>query len=230
VKVLVIDDDPQVIRDISFCLKVRYQDAMIVSVGQGLEGIEMVETEAPDLVMVDSSPPDIDIMKLISCIREFSDVPLVVLSEEQSETQRASTLETGADEYVTKPLSPIDLLARVAALLRRAYALGFSAERSLNIQGKLVVNFSTHEVLLRGQHVRLTPIEFKLLSELARHENKVVSHRSLLEKVWGPEYVGDSDLIKKHIYRLRLKLHPDSSAPQLIFSERGTGYRFVRPG
>jgi DNA-binding response OmpR family regulator len=202
---------------------------MIVSVAQGQKGIEMIETEEPDLVMVDSSLPGIDTADLVSSIREFSDVPLIVLSEELSEMERARILEVGADEYVNKPLSPIDLLARVRALLRRAYALGFKTEPPLNIKGELTINLTTHEVLLRGERVKLTPIEFQLLSELARNENKVVSHRFLLQKVWSSGYDGDSDLVKKHIYRLRLKLNHNSSAPQMIFNERGVGYRFVTP-
>lgn len=228
-KVLVIEDNETVVRDISFCLQVRYPDVMVVSVAQGQKGIEMVETEEPDLVMVDSSLPGIDTADLVSSIREFSDVPLIVLSEELTEMERARILEVGADEYVTKPLSPIDLLARVRALLRRAYALGFKTEPPLSIKGELTINLTTHEVLLRGERVKLTPIEFQLLSELARNENKVVSHRFLLQKVWSSGYDGDSDLVKKHIYRLRLKLNHNSSAPQMILNERGLGYRFVTP-
>jgi DNA-binding response OmpR family regulator len=118
-KALLIEDNRQVVRDITFCLQVRYPEAVVVSVDKGLRGVEMAETESPDLVMVDSSLPDIDTLDLVSKIREFSDVPLLILSGSESDMDRAKGLEAGADEYVAKPFSPIELLARVKALLRR---------------------------------------------------------------------------------------------------------------
>jgi len=119
VKVLVIENNQQVTRDISFCLQVRYPEVSVVSVVEGQKGIEMVETESPDLVMIDSSLPDINTFGLVSKIREFSDVPLIILCEAETEMDRARGLEAGADEYVAKPFSPIELLARIRALLRR---------------------------------------------------------------------------------------------------------------
>ena len=118
-KVLVIEDNQQVIRDLAFCLQVRYPEVIIVSVAEGQKGIEMVEDESPDLVMVDSSLPDIDTLDLVSNIREFSDVPLIILSEAETDMDRARGLEAGADEFVTTPFSHIEFLARVRALLRR---------------------------------------------------------------------------------------------------------------
>jgi len=229
VKVLVIEHNQQVVRDISFCLHVRYPEAIIVSVAEGLKGIDMVETEAPDLVMVDSSLPDIDTLDLISKIREFSDVPLFILSEAETDMDRARGLEAGADEYVTKPFSPIELLAKVKALLRRTQGLGFKSERSVSFGGKLTINFTTHEVLVSGKLVKLTPIEYDLLSELVRNEGRVLTHRVLLEKVWGSEYANDCSFVKKYIYRLRSKLEPDARKPQMLLIERGVGYKFVRP-
>jgi len=227
-KVLVIEDNEQVIRDLSFCLQVRYPEAIIVSVAEGAKGIEMVETESPDLVMVDSSLPDIDTLDLVSKIREFSDVPLIILSEAETDMDRARGLEAGADEYVTKPFSPIELLARVRALLRRTQRIGFKRERLLSVGSELTINFSTHEVLVSGKRVKLTPIEYNLLSELARNEGRVLTHHALLEKVWGSEYTNDPSFVKKYIYRLRSKLEPNASDPQLLLTERGVGYKFVR--
>jgi len=229
VKVLVIEDNRQVIRDISFCLRVRYPEVMVVSVVEGPKGIDMVETESPDLVMVDSSLPDIDTLDLVSKIREFSDVPLIILCEAETDMDRAKGLEAGADEYVTKPFSPIELLARVRALLRRTQGLGFKPERLVSIGGELTINFTTREVILSGMRVKLTPIEYHLLSELVRNEGRVLTHRVLLEKVWGSEYTDDFSFVKKYIYRLRSKLEPDASKPQMLLTERGVGYKFVRP-
>ena len=189
----------------------------------------MVETESPDLVMVDSSLPDMDTLDLVSKIREFSDVPLIILSDAETDMDRARGLEAGADEYVTKPLSPIEFLARVRALLRRTQGLGFKPERliSIGIGGELTINFTTHEIFLSGKQVKLTPIEYHLLSELARNEGRVVTHHALLEKVWGSEYASDSSFVKKYIYRLRCKLEPDASDPQMLLTERGVGYKLV---
>jgi len=226
VKVLIIEDNRQVIRDVSFCLRVAYPEVVIVSVAEGAKGIEMVETESPDLVMADSSLPDIDTLDLVDQIREFSDVSLVILSEAETDIDRARGLEAGVDEYVTKPFSPMELLARVRALLRRTQGLGFKPQRMVSI-GKLSINFATYEVFLSGNQVKLTPIEYQLLSELVRNEGRVLTHRSLIEKIWGPEYVGDFSLTKRHIYRLRQKLHDDPDNPRMIHTERGVGYKFI---
>jgi len=229
VKVLAIEDNQQVVRDISFCLEVRYPEVIVVSVAEGSKGIEMVETESPDLVMVDSHLPDIDTLGLVSKIREFSDVPLIILSEAETDMDIARGLEAGADEYVTKPFSPMELLARVRALLRRTQGLGFKPERLVSIGGELTINFTTREVFLSGKRVKLTPIEYGLLSELVRNENRVLTHRALLQKVWGSEYASDYSFVKKYIYRLRSKLQPDGSKPQMLVTDRGVGYRFIRP-
>ena len=228
-KVLVLEDNQQVVKDISFCLEVRYPEVIVVSVAEGPKGIEMVETESPDLVMVDSSLPDVDTLDLVRNIREFSDVPLIILSEAQTDIDRARSLEAGADEYVIKPFSPIELLARVRALLRRTQGFGFKPERMVSIGNELTINFATHEVFLSGKRVKLTPIEYHLFSELVRNEGRVLTHRALLEKVWGSEYANDCSFVKKYIYRLRSKLEQDASKPQMLLAERGIGYKLIRP-
>ena len=225
---LVVEDDRKVIGDISLCLKVRYSEVTIVSAAEGLKGIEMVETESPDLVMVDSSLPDIDALDLIERIREFSDVPLIMLCEVDTDMDRAKGLEAGADEYIIKPFGPIELLAHIRALLRRTQGLGFKPGRLVSI-GELTINFATHEAFLSGRRVKLTPVEYNLLSELVRNEGRVLTHRVLMEKVWGSEYTDEFSFIKKYIYRLRSKLESDASKPQMILTERGIGYRFIKP-
>ncbi len=228
-KVLVIEDDKRVVSDITFSLRLRYPEAVVVSVGVGTKGIDMVETEAPDLVVADSSLPDMDILHLISEIRRFSDVPLFVLSEAETDIDRAKGLEAGADEYVKKPFSPVELLATVQALLRRTRGTGFKAERLVFLDGQLTINFTSREVIRSGKLIKLTPIEYSLLSELVRNEGRVLTHRTLLEKVWGTEYAADYSFIKKYICRLRSKLEADASKPQMLRIERGVGYKFVRP-
>ena len=226
-KVLVIEEDKRVIRDISFCLKIRYPEISVVPVDGGAKGIELVETELPDLVIVDSTTTDIEIPDLVAKIREFSDVALIILSEAETEFDRAKGFEAGVDEYVTKPFSPIELLARVRALLRRTQGQGFKPERLVANGGRLIINFVTHEVLLSGKQVKLTPIEYELLSELVRNEGRVLTHRSLIDKLWGSEYVNDLRFTKRYIHSLRKKLNDDPENPQLIHTERGVGYKFI---
>ena len=227
-KVLVIESDQRVVRDVILCLNVRYPGATVIPIAEGAKGIEMVETEEPDLVMVDSSLPDIDSLDLIGKIREFSNVPMLILSEAQTDMDRTRELEAGADEYVTKPFNHIELLVRVIALLRRTQGLGFKPEPIVSINSQITINFATHEVLLSGNQVKLTPIEYKLLSHLVRNGGRVLSHRALLEKVWGPEYTNDHSFVKKYIYRLRCKLESDANKPRMLVTERGVGYRFVK--
>ncbi len=188
----------------------------------------MIETEWPDVVMASSSLPDMAIVDLVSKIRDFSDVPLIILSQAETDTDRAKGLEAGADEYITKPFSPMEFLARVRALLRRTQGLGFKQGHVATLGGELSMDFDTHEVLLSGERVKLTPIEYHLLVELVRSEGRVLTHRNILDKVWGSEYDNDTSAIKKYIYRLRCKLECDASKPQMLLTERGIGYRFVR--
>ncbi len=228
-KVLVIEDKQQVIRDITFCLQVRYPEATIISVAEGRKGMEMIETELPDLVLVDFSLPDINTLDLVNKIREFSDVSLIILSEAETDINIAKGLEAGADEYIIKPFSPIEFLAKVKAVLRRTQGLGFKPVHSVSF-GELRINFNTQEVFLSGKQVKLTPIEYHLLAQLVRNEGRVLTHSNLLEKVWGSEYESDRSSIKKYIYRLRSKLEHDVSNPQMLLTERGVGYRFIKPG
>ena len=200
----------------------------IVEADHGVWGMEMVETESPDLVMVDDSLPDIDTLELVGKIRDFSDVPLIILSEGATDIETARGLEAGADEYIPKPFSPIELLARVKALLRRTGGQ-FAKQDCVCCSGNnLSINYNTREVFCFGKLVKLTPIEYRLLTELVRNEGRVLSHSFLLEKAWGSEYVDDSSFVKKYVYRLRQKIEPDSQEPQMLLTERGIGYRFAK--
>jgi len=227
-KALVIDVDSQTVKDVAFCLQVRYPDITVVTVAEGQRGIELLETESPDIVLVSSSLLDISTVELIRKIRDFSDVGLIVLSEKQTDLERAQQLEMGADEYVIKPFSPIEFLAKISALLRRVNGLGFKPQRLVSIGSELAINFGTREAFLSGERLNLTPTEYQLLSELVRNEGKVLTHGTLLAKVWGSEYADDPSFVKKYVHRLRSKIEPDASNPRMIINERGVGYRFVR--
>jgi len=227
-KFLLIDDDQQVVRDLALCLQVRYPQSVVISADNGDKGLEMLETERPDLVIAAFSLPDIEILDLINMIREFSDVPLVILSEAETDMDRARGLETGADEYIHKPFNPIELLAKIKALLRRTSGTGFGLGNDVYSTGKITMNTATHEVLVSGQQMRFTPTEFRFLLELVKNEGKILTHRRLLEKVWGPEYSGDCTFTKRYVHRLRQKLGDDPDNPMIIRTERGVGYMLMR--
>jgi DNA-binding response OmpR family regulator len=228
VKALMIDDDEQSIKDVAFCLQVRYPDTNIITVSEGRRGIELIGTESPDIVLIGSSLPDISTVELIRGIRKNSDVGLIVLAEKQTDLERAEELEIGADEYVIKPFSPIEFLAKINALLRRINGLGFKAQRVVTIGDELVINFNTREVFHSGKRVNLTPLEYQLLAELIKNEGRVLTHGTIMEKVWGAEYVDDPSFVKKYVYRLRTKIETDASNPRMIINERGVGYRFAK--
>ena len=226
-KVLVIGDN-EVVKNISFYLQLRWPDAIMVSAAEGSKGIELVEAEAPDLVMADFSLPDMNGLELVGNVCEFSNVPVIILVGQETEMERARVLEVGADDYITKPFSAIDVLAKVNALLRRTHAVGFQRGRMPLVSGDLTISLSTREVFLSGKPVKLTPHEYDLLLQLVRNEGRVLTHRMLLEKVWGPEYAEDCGFIKKYIYCLRQKLSNDAAHPGRIVTERGVGYKFIK--
>ena len=226
-KVLLIGDDQKVMKHISFSLHLRWPNTTVVSAAVGSRGIELTKAESPDVVMVDFSLPDMSCADLVTRIREFSYVPLIVLMGEESEMDRAELLEAGADEYFVKPFSPTDVQARVNALLRRTRGEGFKPGHLPFVAGNLEINFATRQVFVSGVPVELSPLEYDLLCELVTNEGRVLTHRALLEKVWGPEYVSDLPLVKDLMYRLRKKLGCGENHRQLIRSERGVGYKFM---
>ena len=226
-KVLIIEDDQRIVNNISFCLEVGYKNITLFPANNEPKALEIALTETPDLVIMDVSLLNLDILGLIRKIRESSDVPIIILSEAETDMDRARGLEAGADEYISKQFSPIELIARCRALLRRCQKSVFTAEHPVYIDG-LAIDFRTRDVSLAGQPVKLTPTEYGLLSELVKNTGRVVTNRDLLLKVWGTEYIGDQNLIKTYIYRLRSKLEPVNGTAPRILSERGIGYRLIQ--
>jgi two-component system, OmpR family, KDP operon response regulator KdpE len=226
-KSVIISNEERVTKDITLCLQVRYPDVGVVNITEGPSGIEFIEKESPDLVLVDCSLPDMRPVDMITTIREFSDVALIALCSIQTELERAELLEKGADEYIVIPFSPIEFLSIVGALLRRTLKLGFKAARTISI-GSLTIDFNSREVLSSGKRIHLTPIEYNLLSELVRNQGNVLPNALLLEKIWGSDYGDGQAFVKKYVHRLRTKLEVDSDCPRLIVNERGVGYKFVK--
>lgn len=224
-KVLIVEDSPEVVKSLNLCFKVSSPEIEVVSTSQGAQAIELVETEAPDVVILDLGLPDMDGIDVLKEIRRFSDTPVIILTVKDTEMDRVSGLDAGADDYITKPFSPLDLLARVRAVLRR-HRGEWAEETPPFVAGNLVVNFDSRQVLLGGKPVNLTPTEHSLLCYLVRHRNRVASHRSILRDVWGEGY--DVNSLKTYIAQLRRKLQDTGAgATRMIVSVRGVGYKFA---
>ena len=225
-KILLIEDNPSIVDTVSLCLQMRWQDATIVSSPEGVKGAEMVETENPDMVLLDLGLPDVDGLTVLREIRTFSEVPIVILTVRGEEQDKVVGLERGADDYVVKPFNPGELLARVQAVLRRAKAFPSHNESPLTV-GDITIDFGMRKVMVRGQEVKLTPIEHNLLYLMARNAGRTLSHEFLLSKVWGEEYVSSLNYLKVYVQRLRNKLEKDPKNPALIITQRG-GYLLAR--
>ncbi len=225
-KVLAIEDDPDILEVMSLSFRMGWPQATLISTQKGSTGVEMVETENPDLVLLDLLLPDMNGFEVLSEIRAFSNVPVIIVSVKVEEMERVRGLEMGADDYVCKPFSYMELLARVRAVLRRG---GAEEDPNLPIifdNGGLVINFRSQEVKLSQNEISLTPIEYRLLCQLALNNGKTVSHQSLIEKVWGQEYLNTPGVLKVHIHRLRRKLGDNPDNPQLITTVPRRGYKF----
>jgi two-component system KDP operon response regulator KdpE len=227
-KVLIIENDRLTAKDILLCLKMRYPGLSYVLATEGKTGIEMIETELPDIVLLSSHLPDMDTIALVGSIREFSDVPILMISEPQTDMDRARCLEAGVDEYVNKPLNAIVLLSVTNALLRRTYGITTKPENIVIIDGDLTIDLNKHEVYRSDSQIHLTPIEFDLLAMFVKNSGRILSHRILLQRVWGSEYISDMSYLKKYIYRLRSKLEPEPERPKMLITERGLGYKLVK--
>jgi len=228
-KFLVIEDNPDIVDTVSLCFELRWPEVEIISAVEGGQGLKLFKAESPDVIILDLGLPDMDGFDVLKKVRSSSNVPVVILTVRGDEMDKVKGLELGADDYITKPFSHIELLARIKAVLRRTRLPEFkTGEKPFRSPG-LTIDFSTRTVTVRGQPISLTPIEYNLLHYLVVNEGTVLTHWALLEKVWGEEYTDSSEYLKVYIQRLRNKLEADPSNPRLLISERGIGYKFVRP-
>jgi len=224
-KVLVVDDEPDVARLISVSLGMQQPNWEMVAASDGEEALAAVEREQPALVLLDVGLPDMDGFQVLQQIRLFSDVPVVMLTVHDDELSKVRGLELGADDYITKPFSHLELLARVRAVLRRTQTLPLVHEEPF-VSGDLSVDFARREVTRRGEPVPLTATEYRLLYHLVRNAGQVLTHETLLARVWGREYTDEINYLKVHISRLRAKLEDDPRNPQHILTEHRVGYWF----
>jgi len=224
-KALVIGGSEESIETISLILKVRWRDLVVLHVAESGEALELARSEQPDIVMLhlDSASPGC--FDLISQIRRFSNLPVIVLSDIGNVVDKVRALEIGADDWISRDCMPMEFIAKVNAILRRSYPHSNNHLSSF-FNGRLSINYAAHEVCMLGKRVNLTPTEYKILYQLVRHEGSVVSCTDLLRSVWGADYEADPEFVKKYIYRLRCKLEEDPAKPQLIVTERGAGYLY----
>ena len=225
-KILVIDDDPDIVEAITLSFGLQWPEAVVLSARDGAEAYTSFIRENPDVVLLDIALPDTDGFDVLRWVRERSDVPVLMISARGEEIDKVRGLELGADDYVTKPFGYLELSARIRAVIRRAQSLPPMSGGGKFESGDLLVNYSSHEVFVKGKQVKLTPIEYKLLYQLTRNAGQVLMHDHLLTKIWGPEYLGELDYLRIYIRRLREKLEANPQQPVQILTERGLGYRF----
>jgi DNA-binding response OmpR family regulator len=223
--ILTADDDPQLLRLIARNLQFEGYDVLTAS--DGKQALELVEQHAPDLVLLDVMMPKMDGFTVCHRVREFSSVPIIILTARGQDQDKVRGLDLGADDYLTKPFSIEELTARVRAVLRRAqFATNEQthAMRTTTTIGDLTIDYAQHIVRMAGEEVALTPIEYRILAYLAQNAGRVVTQDLLLEHVWGAEYVGEGHMLQVNINRLRRKLEPDPSDPRYILTKVGIGY------
>jgi len=221
--VVLIEDEPQIRRFLRTAL--AGHDYRIFEAATGRDGLVEAATRQPDLVILDLGLPDVDGVQVLKELREWSAVPVIVLSARGQERDKIRALDGGADDYVSKPFSVGELLARMRAALRRGARA--ADESSTFTVGELSVDLARRQVLVAGKPVHLTPIEYKLLTTLIQHAGKVVTHRQLLREVWGPSHAEDSQYLRVYVAQLRRKLERVPVQPQYLLTEPGVGYRLA---
>ena len=219
-KVLVVDDEPQIVRALVTNLKVRGYE--VETANNGEDAISLAATANPDLLILDLGLPGISGVEVIDAIRGWSAVPIIVLSVRDSERDKVAALDAGADDYVTKPFAIEELLARVRAATRRAAP---TADEPSVETADFTVDLAARQVRNADGEVRLTPTEWHILETLARHHDKLVTQRELLQQVWGPGYATETNYLRVYMAQLRRKLEPDPARPRSLITEAGAGYR-----
>jgi two-component system KDP operon response regulator KdpE len=221
-RILVCDDDPQIVRALRVILRDAGYEAVPSETGE--EALDRAAVRPPQAAILDLMLPGIDGVEVCQRLREWSDMPILVLSAVDEESEKIRALKLGADDYVTKPFAPGELLARLEALLRRA---GPQADEPVLRAGDLALDVRAHQLTVAGEEVHLTPIEFALLRTLMANAGRLLTHRALLSEVWGPEYADATGLLRTHIANLRAKIEGPQRTRSLIRTDSGIGYRFT---
>jgi two-component system KDP operon response regulator KdpE len=224
-RILVVDDEERMVRFIR--LNLEHDGFQVIEAHKGGPVLDMIRTQLPDLVLLDIMLPDIDGFELLRLIREANSVPVIMLTAKGEEEDRVRGLELGADDYITKPFSPRELVSRVKAVLRRVEMMAGNAEGVIEVDDRFKIDFNRREVRVDGKLIQLRPTEYRLLYHLVQNAGWVLSHEQLLMKVWGYEYQDEPHYVRLYINYLRKKIEKDPANPQYILTERGAGYRFL---
>jgi two-component system response regulator VicR len=225
-KALIIEDDNEIVDSISLSLKMLWPEVEVLSTHLGKKGIELAEVEDPDIIILDLGLPDTSGFDVLQKVRTFTSTPIIILTVKADELDIIKGLEWGADDYIVKPCSQLELLARVKARLRDRTRFDQQSVRSF---GALRFNPSTRQLQIRDREVQLTAIEAHIVRCLLRNAGHVVTYSSLAEEVWGEDYPGSIDSLKVHIRRLRGKIEANPSNPQIIINKAGIGYLLTKP-
>jgi len=223
-KILIVDDEPQILRALRAGLLAHGYD--VVSAADGEEALDKAATELPDAVILDLNLPRLSGLDVCKALREWSAVPIIVLSVRDAERDKVTALDLGADDYLTKPFGTDELLARLRVALRHAAREAFPPEPVV-YAGNVTIDLARHIVKRGQEEVRLTSTEHKLLAYLATNAGRVLTHTQILRHVWGPGYEDETQNLRVYVSQLRRKLDPDSVQPQMITTEPGVGYRFI---
>jgi two-component system KDP operon response regulator KdpE len=224
VKLLVVEDDKEIVEAISLAFQIRWPEAQVISTHSGRKGVDLVESEQPDIVILDLGLPDINGFEVLRRIRLFSQVPIIILTVRAEETDIIKGLEWGADDYILKPFRQLELLARIKAQIRRQG----QPEGERIISGPLQLDTVTGQLYHGNKEISLTVTEKRILGHLMKNAGYVMTHSSIAEAVWGDDYPGAADSLKVHIRRLREKIEENPSSPTLIITKPGIGYLFSR--
>jgi len=224
-KILIVEDEERMARFIR--MNLEHDGFQVAEAFDGKQAIAKLRDAAPDLILLDVMMPDMDGFDVLETIREISNVPVIMLTARGEEDDRVRGLQGGADDYVTKPFSPRELVSRIQAVLRRTEGASGSMHGLIEVDERLKIDFDRREIWLEGKLVKLRPTEYRLLYHLVQNAGWVVSHDQLLQKVWGYEYRDEPHYVRLYINYLRQKLEKDSANPKYILTERGVGYRFV---
>lgn len=222
--ILIVDDEPR-IRDF-VRMNLEMEHYRVIEASNGLEALDQLREHLPDLVVLDVMMPEMDGFESLKAIREVSTVPVVMLTVRQSEQDKIRGLDLGADDYIAKPFSPPELLSRIRALLRRSLMSPPARKTEIVVDDDLQIDFARREVMVRGKKVVLRPTEYRLLYHLVSNAGRLMTHETLLSKVWGREYRDEAHYLRLYITYLRQKLEEDPAHPKYILTERGIGYRF----
>ena len=224
-RILVVDDEERMVRFIR--MNLEHDGFQVSEAFNGKQAIQKIRDVTPDLILLDVMMPDLDGFEVLETIREVSQVPVIMLTAKGEEDDRVRGLELGADDYVTKPFSPRELVSRVKAVLRRTEGASGSMHGLIEVDERLKIDFDRREIWLEGKLVKLRPTEYRMLYHLVQNAGWVVTHDQLLTKVWGYEYRDEPHYVRLYINYLRQKLEADPSNPKYILTERGVGYRFL---